>query len=173
MKKRISLSILSTIFLFFSASTQQVLVKAGIQVSAPCKLENDSYFKEQAEAQGAKVIGAYICTDHEDDYYHASIVNIVVYDMAANYSNINPDQYVLFENQMVDSYIKSLSSSGISFKKINYLGINAVEYTFEQMDLPTKAIIFWKNKKSYLVQLGSRDNYLDKFNSLKNSFSIL
>ena len=171
MKKFTFLSILLAII--FNVSAQQIFKDAGFKISAPCKLYPNDHFIKEVQKQGAKVIGAYICTDDENDFYHASLVNVNIYDMTAEYNNFKPEQYSIFENSVLDSYAKSLSTAKISYKKITFMGVSALEYSFDQMGLPTKAIVFWKNKKSYLIQLGSRDNLATKFSALKNSFSIL
>jgi hypothetical protein len=53
------------------------------------------------------------------------------------------------------------------------LGVRAIEYSFSQQGLPTKALVFLKGKKSYLIQVGTRHNLESKYLSLKSGFNVL
>jgi hypothetical protein len=80
------------------------------------------------------------------------------------------EEYV---SKYLEQYATNLKNSGIAYTYTTYQGVSAIEYTFDQQGLPTKAIIFLKNKKSYLIQVGTRKNLSTKFSSLKSSFAIL
>jgi hypothetical protein len=171
--KEILIALAYTLLIFTNAFAQQIVKEAGFKITAPCILYSHDYFIKEVEKQGAKVIGAYICADDENDYYNSSLVNVVVYDMADMYYGLKPENYVINDNKFLNEYSESLEASGIGYKRIQYMGVNALEYTFNQMDMPTKAIVFWKNKKSYLIQIGSRSNFSAKFNTLKSSFALI
>ena len=125
------------------------------------------------KGQNKSVIGAYICPENEENPEYGVINNINVYDEADSYAKISPSGYAYFEKKYLEEYASQLAASSITYKYSIYKGVTALEYSFDQMGLPTKAIIFLKNKKSYLIQVGSRYNLTSKFNSLKSSFDFL
>jgi uncharacterized protein (UPF0128 family) len=90
-----------------------------------------------------------------------------------SYKNIQPSGYALFEKKYLEQYATNLKNAGISYSYTTFQGVSTIEYTFDQQGLPTKAIIFLKNKKSYLLQVGTRKNLTTKYNLLKTSFVLL
>ena len=79
-----------------------------------------------------------------------------------------------YEKMYLEEYTKNLSMSGIKYSYTKYQGVSAIEYTFDQMgSLPTKAIVFLKNKKSYLIQVATRSRLLEKYNYVKRNFIII
>ena len=110
---------------------------------------------------------------NEDNPDIGVIHNINIYDESKSYKNIQPSGYAYFEKKYLEQYATNLQNSGIAYTYTTYQDVSAIEYTFDQQGLPTKAIIFLKNKKSYLIQVGTRKNLSTKFSSLKSSFAIL
>ncbi|PKK37561.1 hypothetical protein BWI96_06790 [Siphonobacter sp. SORGH_AS_0500] len=125
------------------------------------------------KAQGKTVVGAYVCAANEDNPEYGVINNINIYDEAESCNKISPSNYAYFEKKYFEEYANQLAANGMTYKYVIYKGVTALEYTFDQMGLPTKAIMFLKNKKSYLIQVGSRYNLTTKFNSLKTSFEFI
>ncbi|MDR1897730.1 MAG: hypothetical protein LBR10_13160 [Prevotellaceae bacterium] len=153
----------------------QIFASAGFKVKCGCKLYVDKVFIDMATKQGVdNILAAYLCAENEDNPDICAIVNILIYDMQKIYKNIPEKDYQDFETQHTKEYAEYLKSSGISsYNFITYQGVSAIEYTYKQIDLPTKAIYFLKRKKAYLLQIGTRKNLTTKYNSLKNSFEIL
>ena len=110
---------------------------------------------------------------NEDNPDIGVIHNINIYDESKSYRNIQPSGYATFEKKYLEQYATNLKNAGISYTYTTYQGVSAIEYTFDQQGLPTKAIIFLKSKKSYLLQVGTRKSLTTKYNSLKTSFVIL
>ena len=126
-----------------------------------------------AKEQNKAVIAAYLCAENEDNPEYGVINNINIYDESSSYSGISRDKYAYFEKKYLEEYAKQLSANGMTYEYVTYKGVSALQYSFDQMGLPTKAIMFLKDKKSYLIQVGSRYNLATKFNALKNSFEII
>ncbi len=158
----------------FSQNSYQVFTASGFKVKCDCILKANSLFIKMAKEQGVNnIIGAYVCASNEDNPDIAVIVNINIYDDSKSYNNIKPSEYSSFEKDSFKQYASKLSSSGMQYNYTTYKGITALEYTFEQMGLNTKAIMFFKNKKSYLLQIATNKELSIKYSELKDSFTIL
>jgi hypothetical protein len=180
-KQNMNTKIISTIILAFliigniyGQDSYQTFSSAGFKVKCGCNLYLNTTFITMAKHQGMNnIIAAYICAENEDNPDIGVIHNINIYDESKSYKNIQPSGYAYFEKQYLEQYATNLKNSGIAYTYTTYQGCSAIEYTFDQQGLPTKAIIFLKNKKSYLIQLGTRKNLTTKFSSLKSSFVII
>lgn len=177
MKTKLISSIILALFIgvnIFAQSTYQIFPTEGFKVKCQCKLYVNKTFMQLAKQQGTKdIIAAYICAENEDSPDYGVIYNINIYDESKSYMNIPTTKYVLFEKKYLEQYAISLANAGISHNYTTYQGVSAIEYTFDQMGLPTKAIMFLKNKKSYLVQVATRNNVTSKYYALKTSFEVL
>ena len=152
----------------------QTFTKAGFKVKCGCKFYVNTTFIQLAKQQGVNdIIAAYICAENKDNPNIGVVFNINVYDRSKSYQNIQSSAYATFEKKYLGQYASNLKNAGISYTYTTYQGVSAIEYTFDQQGLPAKAIIFLKNKKSYLLQVGTRKSLTTKFNSLKSSFVIL
>lgn len=158
-----------------SEDTFQIFSSAGFKVKYGCKLYTNTVFIDMAKQQGINnIVGAYTGTENEDDSNIGCIVNINVYDYSEEYENLPTDYYNDFEKECLEKYAQNLSSANITYDRITYQGVNALEYSFDQIELPpAKAIIFYKNKRSYLVQIATRMNLDTKFNELKSNFTLI
>lgn len=169
------------ILAFFFASTvygqetYQTFATAGFKVKCGCKLYANTTFIQAAKQQCANnIIAAYICGENEDSAETGVINNINIYDESKSYKNITPSNYAYFEKKVLERYAVNLKNAGMSYSYTIFQGVSAIEYTFDQGGtLPTKAILFYKNKKSYLLQVATRKNLITKYNKLKTSFVIL
>lgn len=127
-----------------------------------------------ATQQGEKgIIGAFVCAEDEGNPDIGVIVNINVYDVSSNYKSMQVTDDRKFEMKYLSAYEQNLSNSGTTYSYVTYKGAPALEYSFDQMGLPTKAIMFLKNKKSYLLQVATRKELEREFIDLKNAFDIL
>ena len=152
----------------------QTFEKAGFKVKCGCNLYSNATFLQMAEAQGIdNVLAAYVCAENESNPYVGIVVNINVTNLANGYSSIPTAGYAQFERKFVEQYATNLKNEGIRYSKVQFQDVTALEYTFDQMGMPTKAIVFLKNKKSYLMQVGTRKNLNQKYSQLKNSFLLL
>ena len=158
----------------FSQESYQTFSSAGFKVKCGCKLYINSTFIQMAKQQGANnIVAAYICAENEDDPESGVIVNINVYDESGSFQKVTASNYSYFEKKCLDQYAANLSTAGISYTYTTYQGVSALEYSFDQLGLPTKAIMFFKNKKSYLLQVGTRNGLTRKFMALKSSFVLI
>jgi len=152
----------------------QVFAKEGFKIKCACRLYVNSTFIQMAKQQGANnILAAYICAENKDSPETGVIVNVNIYDESGSYNNIKPIYHSFFEKKCLEKYAANLSNAGISYQYITYQGVSALEYDFDQMGLPTKAIFLLKDKKSYLLQVGTRNGLSSKFNALKTSFMLL
>jgi len=156
--------------------TYQTFASAGFRVKCNCNLFLNTTFMKMAKQQGVNnIIAAYACAENEDDPAIGVIININIYDVSEDYKAIPESEYSRLAEMVLKQYASQLSNSGITdnYTYTTYQGVQALEYTFDQMGLPTKAIIFHKNKKSYLLQVGTRNNLAAKYTSLKNNFEVI
>ncbi len=166
--------VLSSLCSLNAQGSTQIFQNGGFKVKCGCELRVNSLYIQMAKQNGIKNIqAAYICGENENSSEIGVANNINITDESASYSKINPSNYVYFERRTLDAYAKNLQNVGFNFQYTTYKGVSALEYSFDQMGLPTKAIYFIKNKKTYLIQVGTRTNLLSKYNSLKDSFEFL
>lgn len=173
--KKIAILVL-TVFLILNGYGQsiQTFYSAGFKVNCDCKLVVNSTFLQLASQQGVNnVLASYYCAENEDSYETSVVYNINIYDESDTYNSLEKSDYAQFESGYLEQYASNLKASDISYTYITYQGVDAIEYTFSQLGLPTKAIIFLKDKKSYLVQVGTRKSLATKFYSFKSSFELL
>lgn len=174
--KIISITVIALFFVanIFGQETYQTFTTAGFKVKCGCKLYVNTTFIQMAKQQGMNnIIAAYICAENEDNPDSGVVNNINIYDESKSYKNIQTSGYATFEKNYLEQYATGLKSAGFSYSYTIFQGVSAIEYTFDQLGLPTKAITFLKNKKSYLLQVGTRKNLYIKYNALKKSFVIL
>ena len=159
----------------FSQSNYQYFNSAGFKVKCECQLRVNNTFIQMAQQQeqdNVRIISAYTCSDYNGVPELGKIFNINVYDLLSNYIGMNSSNFSLFEREYLKKYAALLTSNSMEYSYVNYKGASAIEYSFSQMNLPTKAIFFIKNKKSYLLQVGTQNNLHSSFNLFKNSFSF-
>lgn len=174
--RNISMTILALLLVanIYGQETNQSFPNAGFKVKCECKLYVNTTFISMAKQQGVNdILAAYICALNEDNPDLGVIHNINIYDESKSYTSIQPSGYTTFEKKYLEQYATNLKNAGINYTYTTYQGVSSIEYTFDQQGLPTKAIIFLKNKKSYLLQVGTRKSLQTKYNSLKTSFVIL
>ena len=158
----------------WSQDDYQTITTGGFKVKCFCRLRSNSTFLQLARQQGIhNTIGAYICTENEDNPSIGVLVNINVYDELEAYKKIEPSGYAYFEKQYIIEYaeIFRMQASHIAISPTKVL--LAVEYTYDQMGVPTKALVFIKNKKSYLIQVATRKSLNTKYDYIKGSFHFL
>jgi len=175
---KISMTLFTLLFSFslgiLHGQEVQTFANAGFKIKCGCKLIVNTTFIQMAQQQGTdNILAAYVCIENESIPEKAVIYHVNVYDLAKSYTNHQPSAQALFEKQVLDQYANNLRASGISMNRTTFQGVAAIEYSFDQMNLPTKAIIFLKNKKMYAIQAGTRSNLSTKFSTFKTSFSLL
>lgn len=151
----------------------QVFSKSGFKIKCPCTLKVNTLFLEMAKEQNQKVIGAFVCAENETSPEYGTISNVNIYDESENYLKISPSDYPSYEKSFLDQYANQLASNGMPYSYVTYKGVSAIEYSFNQMSMPTKAIMFLKEKKSYLIQVAARHNLASKFSLLKTTFELI
>lgn len=162
--------ILSTI----SFGQTQTFASKGFKVKCECNLKVNTTFIKMMEQQSTQnIFAAYTCAQNNTNPETGVIYNINIYDFTNDYRNMKPSQYSSYEKSYLKSYARQLADNNMTYTYVTYLGVNAIQYDFDQMGLPTKAIMFMKNKKSYLLQVATNLSLLNKFTSFKNSFSLL
>lgn len=170
-----SITILVLFFIVnvFGQNEYQTFPSAGFKVKCGCKLYVNTTFIQMSKNQGVdNIIAAYVCAENEENPNTGVINNINIYDVSLYYKGIGQGGYARLEKQYFDDYATGLKGAGINYKYTTYQGVRAMEYIFDA-GIPTKAIMFLKNKKSYLIQVGTRHNLESKFNLIKSSFVLL
>ncbi len=163
------LFLLSFIYTNCIGQGNQFIQRGNIKVNCECNLKVNNLFIEMSQQQGVtSIINALVCANESEKF----IVNINIFDESSSYKQISSTNYHIFDERFINSYASNLRGEGIEYKISTYKGGKSVEYFFSQNGLPTKAIYFIKNKRSYLIQIGGVDNLQEKFNNLKNTFTI-
>jgi hypothetical protein len=158
----------------FAQGVYQSFRESGFGVRCGCELRVNRTFISLAKQQGqSNIVGAYVCAENEPDPETGVLYNVNIYDEGEGYAKVSPSYHAFFEEKYLEAYANNLKRDGISYSFTTYQDVTAVEYTFDQMGLPTKAIVFLKNKKSYLLQVGARRNLSQKFNAFKAGFVLL
>ena len=138
------------------------------------KLKLNEQIRQAAKEQNNPYpIYPYLAAVNENSFEAGMIYNINVMDMSSQYEKVIKSQYNYVTSQYLNSYAQNLETNGINYKKTEFNGLKALEYSFSQQDLPTMAILFVKDKQSYMLQVATRTNLTKKFNSLKSSFKFL
>ena len=159
----------------YSQSSYQTFVSEGFKISCGCKLHVNTTHIQMAKQQGINnIVNSYVCAENENNPDIAVITNINISNVSELYKNVPTSAYTLAEKSYFEEYASNLKSYGISsFSHTTFKGVSALEYNFDQMGVPTKAIIFIKNKKSYMLQVATKRNLATKYNALKSSFAFL
>lgn len=158
------------------AQTVQTFPKDKFMVGCNCKLYPDVVHMRMVRESGNKApVMAYICAANKDSYERATINNITIQDLSANYKvykSIPADKAAaMFETGMLKQYYNNLLANGMEANYTTYRGVKAIRYSFMQMEtMPTEAIFFIKNKKGYLLQVASRASVGTKFQSVMGTF---
>jgi len=152
----------------------QVFEDDNFLIKCNCKLKPNTLAIKMSKEHGIKYpFSPYLGAENKDSYDIGIIYNINVTDISSEYNSIPQSKYNYFTNQYLKNYIDQLVSNNMSYTEGEFNGVKAVEYSFSQAGLPTKAIIFIKDKKSYLLQVATRNRLPKIFNSLKTSFKFL
>lgn len=153
----------------------QTFPSAGFKIKCDYTLYTNTTFLDRAKEQGFNnVVGAYMYVENEEEPKITCIVNINVYDHSEEYKNLPADYYDSFEEECLEKYAQNLGSVDIRYNRIAYQGVNALEYSFKQAGLPpAKAIMFYKSKRSYLLQMSTNIDLETKFNELKSNFILI
>ena len=158
----------------FDNSDYQFFYDAGFKVQCDCRLKiNTPYIDAVHQQNSQKSLVAYVCAENENNPELGTIVNINIFDESSSYVNLSPTEYAYLEGTHLATYADRLKENGFDFKYVQYKSVTALEYTFDQMGVPTKSIYFIKNKKAYLLQVATRQNLITKYNSLKEFFDFL
>ena len=152
----------------------QTFPSEGFKVACDCKLYANILHIQMARQQGIyNIVNAYVCAENENNPDMAVITNINISDVSEIYKNVPTSNYSLAEKSYLDEYAANLRRNGVTSSYTSFQGGAALEYNFDLMGIPTKAIIIVKNKKSYLLQVASKRNLTSKYNTLKSSLVFL
>lgn len=161
------------------SQTAQSFVKDKFVIVCNCKLNPNTKFVNMAREYGSPYpTSAYVCALNEENYDKGTIHNITIQDLSADYKSyksVSPSESAyLFEKLFLDKYRKNLLANGITANYTTYRGVKAIRYSFIQMEtMPAEAILFVKNKKSYLLQVSSRYKVGSKFQLFSGTFHFI
>jgi hypothetical protein len=170
------------LFFAFAAITQlhaqtiQTFPKDKFMVGCNCKLYPDVVHMRMVRESGSNVpVSAYVCAANKDSYERATINNITVQDLSANYKSyqsVSPERAAaIFESGFLKQYYDNLLANGMEAEYTTYRGVKAIHYSFMMMEtMPTEALFFVKNKRGYLLQVSSRVSLASKFQAVKGAF---
>lgn len=153
----------------------QIFNKDNFVIKCNSKLKINSEALRLAKENGINfILSSYIGSENDNSESSGVIYNIQISDISSQYKNIQIGKHNAITLNYLDSYCSSLKANNMSFSRPSFNGLNAVEYYFLQNGvLPTKSIIFIKDKKAYMLQVGTRKNLSKKYTDFKNSFKFI
>lgn len=152
----------------------QIFEKDNFIIKCNCPLEKNTVAVQMAKEQGITYpISSYVCAENEDSYETGAICNVQITDIESDYDGLSKNQENQFTDEYLQSYISNLVANNMSYTEGELDGVKTVEYSFVQMEMPAKALIFVKERKSYMLQISTRTNLSEKFNDLKASFQFI
>ncbi len=128
----------------------------GFQVQCGCELNDNKVFKTMSKGK-VDVFASLVCNENNKTIYNLNV-----------YKDISGSSEIFNRH-----YIRNLKESNINYSLVSVSGIKSIEYTFSQGNLPTRAVVFYNNGKSYLLQVGTTENLNSSFNTFKNSFKFI
>lgn len=152
-----------------SSSDYQYFPDEGFRVICDCDLiQNSTHLQMSKEAGIDNIIGSYTCALNETDPDNIVIVSIIVTkESVISSSHYDSDFYYYAEN---------LKEQGISYNFTDFKGVRAIEYLFTQIppyNIPTKAIFFYRNYKSYAIMIGTKNSLNYRYNQLLENFEFI
>jgi hypothetical protein len=175
MKSKIILFTIITLFIsvkLFAQDSYQTFASEGFKIKCGCNLHVNNTLMQIAKQNSNNTLSAFIGAENQDSPEIAVIVYVNVIDESQRYNSIQPTGHAYFEKKYLEQYASSLSNAGMSYNYTTYQGVSALEYSFEFSGIPTKAIMFLKHHKSYMLQVGTRKGLNAKFSALKSNFQI-
>ena len=154
MKKLLLILLFS--FSNFVAAQLQKFSKYGFQLQCGCKLYDSKDFKARSQ-ETVDVFASLVCAADNKIIYNLNVYR----DNSGSAERFNKN------------YIQNLRENNITYSVSSVSGIKSVEYTFLQGNLPTKAVVFYVNGKSYLLQAATKENLSSTFNLYRNSFKFI
>ena len=153
----------------------QIFKKDNFVIKCNSKLKINSEALRLAKEKGMNfILSSYIGSENENSESTGVIYNIQISDISSQYQNFPVSKQNDITIKYLDSYCSSLKANKMSYTRPNFNGLNSIEYTYLQNSvLPTKAIIFIKDKKAYMLQVATRKDLSKKYISYKNSFKFI
>lgn len=153
----------------------QIFKQDNFVIKCNSKLKVNTEALRLAKEKGMNfILSSYIGSENENSESTGVIYNIQISDISSQYKNAPISKQNEITIKYLDSYCSSLKANNMSYSRPIFNGLNSVEYSFLQNGvLPTKAIIFIKDKKAYMLQVGTRKDLSKKYTSLKNSFKFI
>ena len=152
----------------------QIFSEAGFKIKCPAKLEINYHLIASARNAGSDPL-AYIGVTDKEDPDKGCIYNINITDCneSDEYRQANKSVRKKFEQGTLDAYAAKLKEDGIKYDYVTFCGERALLYSFEPMELPTKAVFFYRDGHGYLLQVATRQDLGNKFKSFMQSFEFL
>jgi hypothetical protein len=159
-----------------SDNNYQIFPSAGFKIKCPCELKVDPSLIQSSEVQDKKrIIGAYACAvakieNNPEDF---AIFRIWIIDESSSYFEVSYKDSSDVENKLFEQVVNNFAANEFVYDYVTYKGVKAIQYSSIQNEIKAKGILFFKNKKRYLLQVSSNYDLTSKFDALKNSFEIL
>lgn len=153
----------------------QIFNKDNFVIKCNSKLKINSEALRMAKEKGMNfIVSSYIGSENKNSEKIGVIYIIQISDISSQYKNIPQSKQNEFTIKYLDSYCSNLKANNMSYSRPNFNGLNSVEYTYlDNGVLPSKAIVFIKDKKAFLLQVGTRKDLSKKYASIKNSFKFI
>ena len=159
-----------------SKLSYQTFKDAGFRVKCPAALSVNKKFLDMAHQNGdVNMAFSYVGATNKNDAEKACIYHISISDWTkdSEYKALSHAEQQQLDKEDLDGYAEDLAKGGVAHDFTTFCGARAVEYTTKQDGVPMVAIFFYKNGKAYQLQVSSRHNLLNKYESLVQSFELL
>ncbi len=191
MKKTITLFLFITIFISCNQNPKinlslkkieelkskgfQVFIKDNFAIKTKCELKEDLMLESASKAASNEYpFSAYIGAENEESFEAGVIINVTITDFTQDLTKMTNEDQKYFEETYLNSYFDNMQKANTkNLQKCTFLNTNSIEYNIEMNEMPYKAIIFIKNKKSYFLQVGSRKDLEVNYQRIKEGFVIL
>ena len=159
-----------------SKLSYQIFKDAGFRVKCPAVLSVNKKFLEMARQKGDVTMAfSYVGAINKNDAATACIYHISISDWTkdSEYKALSQAEQQQLDKEDLDGYAEDLAKNDVAHDFTTFCGARAIEYTTKQDGVPMAAIFFYKNGHAYQLQVSSRHNLLNKFESFAQSFELL
>lgn len=93
------------------------------------------------------------------------------YDQSKLFQQAPPVHYPQVINEQLEAKTRWVNLLGGHYQYVDFKEINALEYTID-LGTRSKTLVFFKNKKSYHLEVSTQVNLDARFTAFKNSFQL-
>ena len=161
----------------FTQAIYQEFKSDGFKVKCECILVANTEFinavKEQQEINN--FLSAYQCVLNGNNPENRTVFSINIFNETdflnqfASQAEVIP---FIAEKTFLHRFVEELSETGVHFENTTFKDVPAVEYKQAIDGIPLRSIVFLLNKKSFHIEVASKNSLDARFTDFVNSFEI-